>query len=71
VAGRSGRGDEPEEVVIKTYFPEHYSFQLAVTQRFEDFYTPEGRYRKAMFYPPFTVVAGILVTDRNPGPQKT
>jgi primosomal protein N' (replication factor Y) len=67
VAGRSGRGDRPGEVVIQSYFPDHYTFQLAVNQRFEDFYAREARYRKAMFYPPFTALAGIMVTDRDPG----
>jgi len=66
VAGRSGRGDQPGEVVIQSYFPDHYTFQLAVTQRFEDFYARESRYRKAMFYPPFTALAGVMVTDRDP-----
>jgi len=67
VAGRSGRGDQPGEVVIQSYFPDHYTFQLAVNQRFEDFYARESRYRKAMFYPPFTSLAGIMVTDRDAG----
>ena len=67
VAGRSGRGGRPGEVVIQSYFPDHYTFQLAVTQRFEDFYARESRYRKAMFYPPFTALAGIMVTDRDRG----
>jgi primosomal protein N' (replication factor Y) len=66
VAGRSGRGEQPGEVVIQSYFPDHYTFQLAVMQRFEDFYARESRYRKAMFYPPFTVLAGVMVTDRDP-----
>src|SRR5215510_12124667 len=66
VAGRSGRGDRPGEVVIQTYFPDHYTFQLAITQRFEDFYARESRYRKAMFYPPFTALAAVMVTDRDP-----
>jgi primosomal protein N' (replication factor Y) len=66
VAGRSGRGDQPGEVVIQSYFPDHYTFQLAVTHRFEDFYARESRYRKAMFYPPFTSLAGVMVTDRDP-----
>ena len=65
VAGRSGRGDRPGEVVIQSYFPDHYTFQLAVTQRFEDFFARESRYRKAMFYPPYTALAGIMVTDRD------
>jgi primosomal protein N' (replication factor Y) len=71
VAGRSGRGDQPGEVVIQSYFPDHYTFQLAVTQRFEDFYARESRYRNAMFYPPFTALAGVLVTDRDPGRAAT
>src|SRR5437667_12821030 len=65
VAGRSGRGDRPGEVIIQSFFPDHYTFQLACTQRFEDFYARESRYRKAMFYPPFTALAGIMVTDRD------
>ena len=67
VAGRSGRGDKPGEVLIQSYFPDHYTFQLACTQRFEDFYARESRYRKAMFYPPFTALAGILISDRDAG----
>src|SRR5437867_3070495 len=67
VAGRSGRGDQTGEVVVQSYFPDHYTFQLACTQRFEDFYARESRYRKAMFYPPFTALAGILVMDRDAG----
>jgi primosomal protein N' (replication factor Y) len=65
VAGRSGRGDRPGEVIIQSYFPDHYTFQLACTQRFEEFYARESRYRQAMFYPPFTALAGLVVTDRD------
>ena len=52
VAGRSGRGETPGEVVIQSYFPDHYTFQLAVGQRFEEFYKREVHFRQAMFYPP-------------------
>jgi primosomal protein N' (replication factor Y) len=65
VAGRSGRGEQPGEVVIQSYFPDHYTLQLACGQRFEDFYIRESRFREAMFYPPFTVLAGIMVMDRD------
>ncbi len=65
VAGRSGRGGQPGEVIIQSYFPDHYTFQLARTQRFEDFYARESRYRKAMFYPPFTALAAIMITARD------
>jgi primosomal protein N' (replication factor Y) len=67
VAGRSGRGDRQGEVIIQSYFPDHYTFQLASRQRFEDFYDHEARYRKALFYPPFTTLAAIMVMDRDPG----
>jgi primosomal protein N' (replication factor Y) len=43
VAGRSGRGDRPGEVIIQSFFPDHYTFQLACTQRFEDFFARESR----------------------------
>ena len=71
VAGRSGRGDSPGEVVIQAYVPDHYTFQLACTHRFEDFYAHESRYRKAMFYPPFASLAGITVLDRDPARAAT
>jgi len=64
VAGRSGRGQTPGQVVIQSYFPEHYTFQLAATHRFEEFYRREIHFRQTMFYPPFTVLAGILVQER-------
>lgn len=65
VAGRSGRGDAPGEVVIQSYFPDHYSLQLAATHRFEAFYAREVHFRRAMFYPPFTALASIMVLERS------
>jgi primosomal protein N' (replication factor Y) len=65
VAGRSGRGDSPGEVVIQSYFPDHYSLQLAATHRFEAFYAREVHFRRAMFYPPFTALASIMVLERS------
>ena len=65
VAGRSGRGDTPGEVVIQSYFPGHYTFQLAATHRFEAFYAREVQFRRAMFYPPFTVLAGVMILERS------
>ena len=64
VAGRSGRGESPGEVVIQSYFPDHYSLQLAATHRFEAFYAREVHFRRAMFYPPFTALASIMILER-------
>lgn len=63
VAGRSGRGDTPGQVIIQSYFPDHYTFRLAATHRFEEFYRREIHFRETMFYPPFTVLAGIMVQE--------
>ncbi len=65
VAGRSGRGDVPGQVIIQSYFPDHYTFQLASTQRFEQFYRREIQFRRSMFYPPYTVLAGVMVLERS------
>lgn len=65
VAGRTGRGDAPGEVVIQSYFPNHYSCKLAATHRFEEFYAREVHFRKAMFYPPFTSLANVMVLERS------
>ena len=65
VAGRSGRGDTPGQVIIQSYFPTHYTFQLASTQKFEAFYAREVQFRRAMFYPPFTALAGVMVLERS------
>lgn len=65
VAGRSGRGEVPGQVVIQSYFPDHYTLQLASTQRFEEFYKREIQFRRSMFYPPYTVLAGVMVLERS------
>lgn len=51
-AGRAGRGDEPGEVIIQTYDPEHYAVLTSKEQDYESFYEREIMYRKLGFYPP-------------------
>jgi len=53
VAGRSGRGQVPGEVIIQTYNPGHPSITMAVTQDFLHFYDAEISMRKELDYPPF------------------
>ena len=61
VAGRAGRGNFAGEVVLQTYFPEHYAIRYAALHDYVGFYEQELRYRSWMHYPPFTSVANVLL----------
>ncbi len=61
VAGRAGRGDHPGEVVLQTYYPNHYSLKYACLQDYEGFYKREIRFRQRFRYPPFTAIANLLI----------
>ncbi len=65
VAGRAGRGDLPGRVLIQTYYPEHYVLRHAVSQDYEGFYAEEIRFRERMAYPPYSVLASILIKHTN------
>jgi primosomal protein N' (replication factor Y) (superfamily II helicase) len=64
VAGRAGRGNLPGEVLIETYYPEHYAIQHAVDQDYSAFFEREVHFREVMHYPPFIALANVLVRDR-------
>jgi primosomal protein N' (replication factor Y) (superfamily II helicase) len=61
VSGRAGRGDLPGNVLIQTYYPEHYAIQHAALHDFQGFVKKELQYRKWMHYPPHGVLANILI----------
>jgi primosomal protein N' (replication factor Y) len=63
VAGRAGRGGLPGEVLVETYYPEHYAIQLAAQQDYVSFFEKEAQFRRLLHYPPFTALASILVRD--------
>jgi primosomal protein N' (replication factor Y) len=63
VAGRAGRGNLPGEVLVETYYPEHYGIQLAARQDYLSFFEKEVQFRRLLHYPPFTALASILVRD--------
>ncbi|MGB7200843.1 MAG: primosomal protein N' [Pyrinomonadaceae bacterium] len=65
VAGRSGRGEKSGRVLIQTYYPEHYALRHAVQQDYEGFYAEEIRYRERLAYPPFFVLASIMIKHRD------
>jgi primosomal protein N' (replication factor Y) len=61
VSGRAGRGDLPGNVLVQSYYPEHYAIQFAAGHDFRGFVKKEMQYRKWMHYPPHAVLANILV----------
>jgi primosomal protein N' (replication factor Y) (superfamily II helicase) len=64
VAGRAGRGKLSGEVLVETYYPEHYAIQNAVQQDYVSFYEKEAHFRRALHYPPFAALATVLIRDR-------
>jgi primosomal protein N' (replication factor Y) len=63
VAGRAGRGALPGEVLVETYYPEHYAIGLAARQDYLAFFERELQFRRLLHYPPFTALASVLVRD--------
>ncbi len=61
VAGRAGRGEHSGEVIIQTYYPNHYSLKHACAQDFRSFFDQEIRFRLKFRYPPFIALANLLV----------
>ncbi|MGH9773054.1 MAG: replication restart helicase PriA, partial [Candidatus Acidiferrales bacterium] len=61
VAGRAGRGELSGEVLVETYYPEHYAIQYAARQDYLSFYEKEAHFRRVLHYPPFAALATVLV----------
>ncbi len=61
VSGRAGRGDLPGRVVVQTYYPDHYAILAAMKHDYKTFAERELKYRRWMHYPPFGVLANVLV----------
>ena len=64
VAGRAGRGELPGEVLVQTYYPDHYAVRFGAAQDYEGFYEQELRFRRLLHYPPFTALANLVVRER-------
>ena len=61
VSGRAGRGDLPGRVVVQTYYPDHYAILAASKHDYTSFAERELKYRRWMHYPPFGVLANVLI----------
>ena len=63
VAGRAGRSNDPGEVIIQTYSPNHIALQATETHDYNSLYNIEREQRKVLSYPPFTDLAQITIVD--------
>jgi primosomal protein N' (replication factor Y) len=61
VSGRAGRGELPGRVVVQTYYPDHYAVLAASHNDYASFVAQELKFRRWMHYPPFGVLANVLV----------
>jgi primosomal protein N' (replication factor Y) len=64
VAGRSGRGTSPGEVIIQTTIPDHSTIRFAREQDFPAFYAEEIETRKAFGFPPFSHLVKLLFVSK-------
>jgi primosomal protein N' (replication factor Y) len=63
VAGRAGRGPQPGRVLIQAYAPSHYAVKAAAALDVDGFADEELLRRRLLGYPPFSVLARLLVAD--------
>ncbi|WP_263384101.1 replication restart helicase PriA [Granulicella arctica] len=61
VSGRAGRGELSGKVLVQTYHPDHYAIQFAAKHDYPGFVAKEMQYRRWMHYPPFSVLANVLI----------
>jgi primosomal protein N' (replication factor Y) (superfamily II helicase) len=52
VAGRAGRGDQPGQVLLQTYTPEHPVIEAVTHHAYEPFIAAEWEQRQILQYPP-------------------
>jgi primosomal protein N' (replication factor Y) len=67
VAGRAGRGDEPAQVILQTYSPEHPVVELASAHDYEAFAELELEARRQLRFPPFTRLLVLTRSDASDG----
>ncbi len=67
MAGRAGRAQEPGEVIVQTYKPEHPCIAAAAAQDYRAFFNEEFDRRRTGLYPPFTLFARLLLESADAG----
>lgn len=63
VSGRAGRGSVTGRAVIQTYAPDNFAVSLVKLHDYTSFYRKTDDERKLMWYPPYSEMICILITD--------
>ena len=63
VSGRAGRGELPGKVLVQTYHPDHYAVKFAAQHDYPGFVAKEMQYRRSLQYPPFSVLANVILVS--------
>ncbi len=66
VAGRAGRGERPGRVILQTYLPTHHAVVAAAAHDYEGFWRGESEARRLLRYPPWSRLANVVVSGREP-----
>ncbi len=64
VSGRAGRGTLPGKVIVQTYHPDHYAVTSAQKHDYHAFVGRELKFRRFMHYPPYGVLANLLIQSQ-------
>ena len=64
VSGRAGRGALPGKVIVQTYYGDHYAIACAADHNYGAFVDREMKLRRLMHYPPFAVLANLVVQSQ-------
>lgn len=56
---------EVGDAIIQTRYPDHYAVRAAACRDYDRFFDQEAAERKALFYPPFSHLARLLLTSRS------
>lgn len=65
VAGRAGRGEKPGKVIVQTYTPDAEAIELASIYDKQTFLKIELQKRQLLRFPPYCLLANIVVTSTN------
>jgi len=71
VAGRSGRGVDPGQVILQTYSPDHAVIEAVKTDRYGHFLEQQLQERSPLSYPPFSQLLLLRFSSLDPALVQT